>query len=242
MPGLDEVLGQMLGSGASLLTATVDTVGTGVCTVSYNGGQFDSIPYLSGGWTPTVGAQVYVVVQPGWGAFVLGSPATSAARTEDTPVEVSWTPSSIAHWNDTFITWEPITDGLLKPTGDGHRLGLWFYPQPLTLPFTEYASASLWLSVGDVTWRNDLPRAYTYLELFLHDNATADGAFTGETDSENDDVLPFRVAALSQQDVPLPFTWISRLIAGSAAGIGVRATDDPQVNVELNGRIRITKL
>lgn len=244
-PDLSTVLSGLAGDGGGrMLTATVDAVGEGVCTISYNGGQFDNVPYLRNGpdfngFPPMIGQQVYVFSQPGWGSFILGSPATSAERLIDPGAEVIWEPTAVAHYVGATGSWSTPVDSILRPN-NGTKKGLWFYPQPFTLPFTEFASFSFWLAVGDVTWADGIARDTTYLDLFLHNNASASDTFTGETDDE--DVVTVQAWHNSQQYVSLPFTWLNRLLAGTAKGIGVQGWRDPEVQVEMLGQIRVTKL
>lgn len=249
MPGPD--LGTTMqslfsGEGARMLKATVAAVGTGVCTVTINGGQFTDVPYLRG-LVPAVNDQVYVVAQEGWGMFVLGAPATPAARVTTAEKTTTLAPSTLAIWRVRPSTptgaWVIPTDALLYVTpGDSASQvsqAAWFYTQPVTLGFATITSAKLWIEAGEILGV-DPDTGFAYVNVFLHANTTPAGTFAPENAA--DQMLTFRVTPNDGgRYVPIPISWVRRMVAGTARGIAVSSVRESLYLVG-HGNIQVTGL
>lgn len=223
------VLQALGGEGATLIKGTISAVSTGRLTVNVNGGTFDRVPYMQGGWTPTVGQQVYLLHQERFGTLALGSPVAPAADgTLPAQALMSVAPTARANWTARTSSWEAVgSDGLLTQRLAYKVSGAWFYPAASFTPWaaTELASVEIQLLLDSGTG-----------QLALHRNE----ALTGEPVILEGPLTVTPEAGVATW-VPLPLSWGRALLDGSALGIAAwsQAFD---ADFDLHGTLRFTSL
>lgn len=213
---LGAVLAGLGDKGASIFQAKVTALGTGVVTVSYSGGTFTDVPYMTH-YTPVVNDQVYVAAQENWGLLCLGKPAPGPVRTPAATSDRTWDPDTLYLYNRATGTWAAqVTDEVTLTPGADTGIDAVYFFDPAdhgALPGTGLAGAAFLLEVP-VT-------AGAYLTLAPVLNVSATGALQYDSDL----ATTYRVADTQNGYVALPLALASGLIAGTLHGIGIHAED-----------------
>lgn len=236
MPDLGAVLAGALGggTGATMITATVEDVGFGVATVSFNGGTFEDVPYLKGDWAPSFGELVYVIAQKNWGMFILGAPETPTTRLPPGSTQVVWAPTGFAQWqnvmpyNNGAFSWRTDMLDIIQAYDTPQysdeygtyppeiSSGLWFYG---AVPPAIAAMSAI--SKAEISLHWNVNNQDGYGQLVLHNNTGPTGTFQPLLDQ----ILTVRTDIWEMGDpdhyVPIPLTWINKLRTGEAKGVSL---------------------
>lgn len=216
------------GEGATLLKGEISAVSTGLLEVEVNGGTFERVPVLDNtGWTPAVGAQVYLLYQENFGMLAIGSPRTPTPSTPF-PASVSETiaPDARGNYSSNTDSWTAATGPIIQ-LAPYAAVGGWFYT---TADFAAWTTRDLAGVEMELLITSGTP------QLTLLRNEPLDG--TPDTYSG-----PLTVSEPLGAPVwvPLPLSWGTDLINGTALGIAARSQSFDAV-LDLHGNIRLTSL
>lgn len=257
MPDLVSALAGMFDGGdMTIFQAKVSAVGTGVVTLSYNGGTFTDVTYMAYGFPnafgeaglPVVNDNCYVIGRKDWGLLVLGRAAVGPSRSVSSGQQFSWSPYTLGTYRTDTQAWTVPLNGMLglqtdDATGLASVLGGYFFRRSDLLGYPtggtiELAAFEFIYRVESIDFKG-LASDYSTMIIGLMSNAAPAGAIT---------MLDTYTYSLSRQIrvgdngyVPLPLGWASKLLSGEAKGIYLSPENFPPV-ISGAGGVRLTIL
>lgn len=244
MPDLAQTLeGMFTGGDVSIVQAKAVLVAQGVATVEINGGTFTDVPYLTanygGGQTyPSNSQTVYVIARRNWGMLIIGSPAPGPPRSISSGSTVLWLPTVLASYFPSSSGWSVSSDDQLPVDSGSQAVEIYNVSNRPPLPGTGMSGAGFAINLLSAESGGFLGGG-AYLNVGLHANATPAGPLAPVAGTTEQVVF---LNVNDPQYLPIPLDWASRLVAGTAKGIYVRASGDFDINQITLGALQLAFL
>lgn len=228
------LLSRLGGEGATLVRGRITAVSTGALTVRINGDEVGDIGYLKGAWVPSVGEEVFLLNQAGFGMLALGSPVLPAASgTAPGQLTFGADPSALADWQITPVApggvWVATGTGELTQSRDFQSSGVWFYD---AADFAPWAGEALSRVEIQLTLISGIP------ELVLHRTPSTGAGSVLDTYAGP---LALSLTPGVPTWIPLPLFWGRDLLSGVAKGVAA-SSQQFDAQLDLSGSLRFTTL
>lgn len=193
-------------------------------TVTYQGVAIAHVGYLAS-YAPVVGDKVHCLMQDTIGILILGKQDIGVAASIPAPgAAQTVAPTAANTYSRATQTW---TGEQIAQT-QGNKQGAWFYSPSTLAALSTMTRAKFEIQVNPSAGSGPLG-------FVLHSNSTIASPFVPASE-----VAHVNIAAGTAVWVPLPLSWATALIGGSASGVGL--SSDLYSAVVGGGTLRFTPL